>query len=136
MKKCALFLAIIFSSFQGCQKEDIIKEFPDGNDCVSFMKNNTVEIELPEKGKVNQIIPVTVSFWGNSGCSSFSKFEDKIENNTIEISVIMRNSGCVCTEQAPRFEEIYNFKPEKAGVYRFKYMKSNDVFDYKNITIE
>jgi len=108
----------------------------ENDDCLYFERARFIEASLPAFGLVNQVIPVPTKFACTNGCGQFSSFETKIEGNTINVRVIVKYEGCVCTENLPVYSETYDLKITTPGSYVVKFVTDEDAFLIEEILIQ
>lgn len=122
-----VFATIILS---GCKKTQHDKE------CLSYTKAPVIKIEGLNTGLVNQDISLTVYFGCFSGCGQFGKFEQTSNGNTTTINVIAKYQGCICTQDAPIRQTIYNFKGSQPGTYYLKFFQTENAYLTYMLTVQ
>jgi len=101
--------------------------------CESIENALVYEVEGPNQGVVNQSIDLTVSFSAKNGCGSFYVMSDTKIDNTIEVQVKLKYSGCLCTDALVGYVKEYNFLASKPGTYTIIF--KNDYLDDISHTI-
>ena len=90
-------------------------------DCGKFEQVPVLEVDAPASGRINEDIPVVVNFVVFNGCGQFGRFEESVEKNLININLIAKYSGCICTDDIPGRTTTYHFKTSRPGRYILKF---------------
>ena len=91
-------------------------------DCESYKKAPVISVEGADSGRIKETVAFNVAFAVLSGCGQFGRFEESREGNSVNITVIARYSGCICTADIPRREAVYNFVAAKRGTYVLRFL--------------
>ncbi|MDX1543964.1 MAG: hypothetical protein R3214_08470 [Christiangramia sp.] len=93
-------------------------------DCVSREVAFVNEVEAPETSKVNEVVPVNVSFYMKNTCGSFSEFRESSTEEGKIIEVMASYIGCICGQAIIEGTQTYEFIPQSTGVYQLNFRSS------------
>lgn len=106
-------------------------------ECLEYRQASAVSIEGPATGRVNEIVPLAVSFQVSSGCGRFSQFiVESVAGTTHTVQVQARYAGCICTQVAPTLQATYPFQATQAGVYAVRFRQADNSFVTHTVTIQ
>ena len=123
-------LATLFSIIASCNKAKIVKS------CIQYKNAAVTKIEGPTSGNVNQVLNLTVFFGCFNGCGQFGSFEQTTTGNLTTINVIAKYEGCICTQDAPIRQTVYNFKATEPGVYNINFEQTQGSYLTHTIIIQ
>jgi len=128
MKIFILFLSSIFL-FTSCPNEK------KKDNCVKYETATIAEVTVPDVGKVNEQIEISIKFNIDNGCGKFYKLKETGKENKKHIAVIVKYEGCICTQIAGIETLKYTFTPSSPGIYELKFISSNNSYITKTIQI-
>lgn len=105
-------------------------------ECLTYRQAPTISVEGPSTGRVDEAVPLTVSFGAINGCGQFSRFIETGSGTTRTVHVQARYAGCICTQVAPTLQTTYTFKAAQPGVYEIKFWKADNSFLTHTITVQ
>lgn len=105
-------------------------------ECVSYRQAPALSVQGPATGRVDEAVPLTVSFGASNGCGQFSRFIETGSGTTRTVQVQARYVGCICTEIAPMLQTTYTFKAAQPGVYEIKFWKADNSFLTHTVTVQ
>ena len=105
-------------------------------ECVTYGQASTVGIEGPTTGRLDEVLPLVVSFSVNSGCGQFDRFTETGTGTARTVQVQALYAGCVCTTNVPIRQTTYTFKAAQPGVYEVKFWKSDTDFVTHTVTVQ
>jgi hypothetical protein len=104
--------------------------------CTSFSIGTVTKVEGPKTATVNQTIALNVYFTCFNGCGNFGNYEQTVSGNTSTIKVMAKYQGCICTQDIPARQSLYNFSAAQAGTYYLKFLQANDLYLIDTITVQ
>ncbi len=120
--KGTLICFILIGSFTTCKKAKLEEQ------CIIYSQAPVSNVEGPSTAEINQYVPFTVYFGCYNGCGQFGFFSEEFSENTLTITVNAKYEGCICTQDAPTRQTIYNFKTSKAGTYFLKFFQTGNSY--------
>lgn len=106
-------------------------------ECLDYRPASVTSVEGPATGRVNEIVPLTVSFQVSSGCGQFRQFiVERVAGTTHMVQVQARYAGCVCSQVAPTFPATYPFQVTHPGVYEVQFRKADNRFVTHTVTVQ
>jgi len=104
------------------------------NECVSFVETGIEAVALiPTVDMIGATYKV--DFPISNGCGKFNKFEETINGNTINIKVIAKYEGCICTQDYSIKSANYVFTTAAPGTYTLKFQKADGTFFTETVVI-
>jgi hypothetical protein len=104
--------------------------------CNSLTLAPVTKVEGPKTAAINQTIALTVYFGCFNGCGNFGNYEQTVNGNTTTINVIAKYQGCICTQDAPVRQSIYNFSAPQTGTYYLKFFQATNTYITDTITVQ
>jgi hypothetical protein len=96
---------------------------------IIYFQRNVSAVAGAGTGTVNQLIPISVSWFYSSGsCDVMDKFEENRQGNIIWITAIGHSSGTICTTDAGTKVKIYNFLASTAGTYELRFLNKDNSY--------
>jgi hypothetical protein len=106
-------------------------------ECLEYRQAPAVSVEGPVTGRVNEVVPLSVSFGVSSGCGQFNQFVvESLAGTTHTVQVRARYAGCICTQVAPILQATYPFQANQPGVYTVRFRKADNSFVTHTVTIQ
>ena len=123
-----ILISLFCLSFFSCTK-------PKSTEIVYSLRMMT-KVDGVAAGNVNQLIPLTVSWFYTSGsCDILDKFEETRQGNIISIKAYGYYSGSICTADAGITTKIYNFISTTTGTFELRFINPDNSFITYTITI-
>ncbi|MGF2414537.1 hypothetical protein [Ferruginibacter sp.] len=104
--------------------------------CTSFTSAPVVKVEGAKTAAVNQTIALIVSFPCFSSCGNFGNYQQTVTGNTTIINVMAKYQGCICTQDVPTRQSIYNFSASQPGIYYLKFLQTANAYLIDTITVQ
>jgi len=114
----SILIGITFILF-ACHKDE---NEPDTNNCIFYQQAPAKYVNIPATGHVNQNVPLKIYFSCFNGCGEFGSIEKSDEGNTKIFIIIAKYEGCICSQDCPTRQTIYNFKTTLPGTYFLKFL--------------
>ncbi len=124
-----IFLGYSLQFLSGCTIDN------EEDNCIRYAGANVEQVNGSHSGTVNQIIPIEISFWCTDGCGQFGNFEQVTNGDTTNINIVAEYRGCVCTQDLPLRNTIYQFTRNTPGIYTLSFRFSTDSSIHHTITI-
>ena len=93
------------------------------------------EVDAPATAKVNETVPIDVTFSMINTCGNFSKFLETSDEQGLIISVEANYTGCSCGEAIIKDTQTYEFNAQSAGIYELNFRSSPSEFITVNIEV-
>jgi len=127
-KLIALFA--VLATITACSMEDDA----DNDYCYSSFYTGINEVTGPETTTVDEPIEIMATFNISNGCGEFNRFV-ATTNYPKQIVALVDYSGCTCTEVLQTVTEPYTFTASEPGEYVLKFIKPDETFITKTITV-
>lgn len=124
-----LFILItLLAVISGCSVDD------GDQYCFQSVQTGFDTVIGPETTTVDEPIVLQTTFKIANGCGAFSRFA---ESNGFpkQIAAVVNYAGCTCTEQVSIETKPYTFEASDAGEYVLKFIKPDQTFITKTITV-
>ncbi|MBN2616574.1 MAG: hypothetical protein JXR71_12855 [Bacteroidales bacterium] len=112
------FLTVVF--FGSCSL--------DNQKCYHYEQAPVVATNTPDSGRVDQTIPIDVSFTVHNSCGAYNFTQETKDSTTLKIVVIASYDGCVCGEAMRTLHTTYDFKSDTAGTFYLKFAQSENEY--------
>lgn len=100
----------------------------DNDNCNSSEIAYINEIEAPETAKVNETVPIDVTFSMKNTCGNFSRFVKTSDEQGKMISVEADYTGCKCGQAFIEDTQTWQFTPQSTGDYDLHFRSSPSEF--------
>lgn len=105
--------------------------------CLEYRQAPAVSVTGPATGRVNDVVPLVVSFGVSSGCGQFNQFVvENVAGTTHTVQVRARYAGCICTQVAPVLQATYPFQANQPGIYTIKFRQGDNSFVTHTVTVQ
>ncbi|MDD3005476.1 hypothetical protein [Flavobacterium sp.] len=124
-----IYLTLLMLLFISCNSND---DTPDN--CIEF---HTADIETVTPSAVADATGYffDVGFRVINGCGQFYSFEQTTEENVTTIEVVAEYRGCICTQDYPLRQKMYQFTQTLPGTYTLKFKRLDGTFLLQTVTI-
>lgn len=93
------------------------------------------EVDAPATAKVNETVPIDVTFSMINTCGSFSEFVETSDEQGFIISVKANYTGCICGQAIIEDTQTYEFNAPSVGIYELNFRSSPSEFITVNIEV-
>ncbi|TDO99268.1 hypothetical protein [Flavobacterium sp. 245] len=93
--------------------------------CVSYEQAPVIVANVPSIGKVNEIIPIDITFSTRNSCGGFDSVSETNSGNTKTITIKAKYEGCFCFQSIGNIKTIYNFKATTTGTHILRFPQPN-----------
>ncbi|KAF2515620.1 hypothetical protein [Flavobacterium foetidum] len=104
--------------------------------CIRYEQPRIISANVPDKGNINQSIPIKIKFEVLNGCGGFGTLSEVNSGNTKTIEIKAKYEGCYCNQSIENIETTYNFIPSKAGTHIIKLLQPTGDFLTYSINIQ
>lgn len=125
-----LILAVLITGIsQSCSEDDV------ETDCINGEIAYIDQVDAPETGKVNEAIPISVSFSMKNTCGSFNNFRETSTEEGLIIEVYADYFGCTCGQAIVKDTQTYEFTPTAPGQLQLNFRAGPDELITVNIEV-
>ena len=104
----------------------------DDGDCYSDGYVYASTVTGPTTAVVDEEITLNVSFKIYSSCGAFTGFDQSLPKN---VHIKVRYTGCQCTNTNTTVTEPYVFSADEPGEYELKFLKEDNTYITRTITV-
>lgn len=98
----------------------------DDNESSNYELTYAISVEHPSEGIVGETLNIIVSFRVMNGCGEFGRFIERGDGLTKTIEIEAKYEGLICTMDLPIRQIKYEFTPNIAGVYVYRFKSGPD----------
>ena len=105
--------------------------------CLDYRPASVAGVVGPATGRVNEIVPLSVSFQVDRGCGQFHQFiVERVAGTTHTVQAQARYEGCGCRQVAPTLQATYPFQATHPGVYEVQFRQSDTSFVTHTVRVQ
>jgi hypothetical protein len=129
MRKIIYFLLFgTILPFLACEKKQ--------NSCEEEKLSAVFLMDYPDTVYVNQTFSVKTDYLIENTCGMFERFEGELNENVLNVKLIVKYSGCSCTEEFIEKSVNYPITFIEAGDYELRFWLSENDYDSYFIHVE
>lgn len=132
MKKVQLFSLFISLILLSCSNSN-----DEAENCLDYKHAFITAVDVePMTVKINDDLPIELTYFIENSCGSFYTFEVNRNSKTYDIKVKAKYEGCQCNEMASNLQTTYHFRTLESGIYTLNFYTSSSEFVSKVIYVK